>query len=249
MAKMMTGSKRHKLYTQNQQLADAELLEKHYLLVRRIAHHLLGRLPGNVQLDDLLQAGSMGLLEAARNFDADKGASFETFASIRIRGAMLDEVRRHDWAPRSVHRNSRRVAEAVKAVESRTGRDAQDHEIAEEMGISVQAYQQFLADTAGTRLFSFDELTGQEDSAFDYADEQGARPLEEVEESHFQRDLAQAISALPEREQMVLSLYYNEELNLKEIGSLLNVSESRVSQILSQAAARLRSRLTDWKNV
>ena len=245
----MTMTKGLDLYSRNQQLADARLLEQYTSLVRRIAYHLLARLPASVQLDDLMQSGSMGLIEASRNFDADKGASFETFASIRIRGAMLDEVRRHDWAPRSVHRNSRRITDAIKAVEIRTGREPQDQEIAEEMGVSLQEYHQYLADTAGSKLFSFDELTRQEDSAFELPDKTSPGPQGEVEESHFQESLANAISALPEREQMVLSLYYSEELNLKEIGAVLSVSESRVSQILSQAAARLRVKLTDWKNV
>ncbi|SFX22489.1 RNA polymerase sigma factor FliA [Marinospirillum alkaliphilum] len=245
----MTAAKGLNLYSRNQQLADSRLLEQYAALVRRIAHHLLARLPSTVQLDDLLQSGSMGLIEASRNFDAEKGASFETFASIRIRGAMLDEVRRQDWVPRSVHRNSRRVSEAVRNIEARTGRDAQDHEIAQEMGVSLDEYNQYLADTAGSRLFSIEELSGQEDSSFEVADDNGSEPLAEVQESRFQESLAKAISALPEREQMVLSLYYNEELNLKEIGAILSVSESRISQILSQAAARLRGRLADWKNV
>jgi RNA polymerase sigma factor for flagellar operon FliA len=245
----MTAAKGLNLYSRNQQLADSRLLEQYSSLVRRIAHHLLARLPSSVQLDDLLQSGSMGLIEASRNFDAEKGASFETFASIRIRGAMLDEVRRQDWVPRSVHRNSRRVSDAVRCVESRTGREAQDHEIAAEMGVSLEEYNQFLADTSGSRLFSFDELSSQEDSAFELPDKNGSEPHAEVQESRFQESLANAISALPEREQMVLSLYYNEELNLKEIGAILSVSESRISQILSQAAARLRGRLADWKNV
>ncbi len=245
----MTASKGLNLYSRNQQLADAKLLEKHALLVRKIAYHLIGRLPDTVQVDDLLQAGSMGLLEASRNFDADKGASFETFASIRIRGSMLDEVRRQDWVPRSVHRNSRRVSEAIKAIEGRTGREATDNEIAEEMGVSLQEYNKYLADTAGSRLFSFEEINSQEDSAYEVPDLNASDPLAEVQESQFQESLADAIATLPEREQLVLSLYYNEELNLKEIGATLNVSESRISQILSQAAARLRGRLADWKNV
>lgn len=245
----MTASKGLNLYSRNQQLADAKLLEKHALLVRKIAYHLIGRLPDTVQVDDLLQAGSMGLLEASRNFDADKGASFETFASIRIRGSMLDEVRRQDWVPRSVHRNSRRVSEAIKAIEGRTGREATDNEIAEEMGVSLQEYNKYLADTAGSRLFSFEEINSQEDSAYEVPDLKASDPLAEVQESQFQESLADAIATLPEREQLVLSLYYNEELNLKEIGATLNVSESRISQILSQAAARLRGRLANWKNV
>lgn len=245
----MIAAKGLNLYSQNQQLADAKLLEQHKELVRKIAFHLMGRLPANIQLDDLLQAGSMGLLEAAKNFSDDKGASFETFASIRIRGAMLDEVRRQDWVPRSVHRNTRRVSEAMKVVENKTGRDATDTEVAEELGVSLNEYNQYLADTAGSRLFSFEELNSQEDSAYEVPDlNTSAEPYAEIEEERFQESLAEAIATLPEREQLVLSLYYNEELNLKEIGAIINVSESRVSQILSQSAARLRSRLTDWDN-
>lgn len=245
----MTATKGLNLYSRNQQLADAKLLEEHASLVRKIGYHLLGRLPATVELDDLLQAGSMGLLEAARNFDPEKGASFETFASIRIRGSMLDEVRRQDWVPRSVHRNSRRVTEAIKAVEGRTGQEALDHEVAAEMGVSLKEYNQYLSDTAGAKLFSYEEINNQEDSAYEIPDSSTIEPHAEVQNEYFQTALANAIATLSEREQLVISLYYNEELNLKEIGAVLNVSESRISQILSQAAARLRGKLVDWKNV
>ncbi len=127
-------------------------------LVKRIAHHLLGRLPNSVQLDDLIQSGMIGLLEAAQKYDASKGASFETYAGIRIRGSMLDEMRRGDWAPRSVHRNSRRVAAAIRAVELRKANEASDQEIADELGVSLDEYFAMLADAAGRKLFSFDEL-------------------------------------------------------------------------------------------
>lgn len=224
-----------------------ELVDQHAGLVKKVAQHLLGRLPSSVMLDDLIQAGMIGLIEASQKFDGSKGASFETYASIRIRGAMLDEVRRYDWAPRSVHRNSRKVSEAIKTVESRTGRDARDTEVAEELGVTLDEYNSYLQDTAGTKLFSFDEITSQEDSSFDVADVESADPDESVEGDAFQKALADAISGLPEREQMVLALYYTEGLNLKEIGAVLSVSESRVSQIHSQAALRLRGRLDEWK--
>lgn len=225
----------------------SSLVDQHAPLVKKVAQHLLGRLPQTVLLDDLIQAGMIGLIEASQKFDGSKGASFETYASIRIRGAMLDEVRRYDWAPRSVHRNSRRVSEAIKAVEAKTGRDARDSEIAAEMGVSVDEYNHYIQDTAGTKLFSFDEITGSEDNSFELPDENAAEPDAAVEGNAFQAALADAISCLPEREQMVLALYYTEGLNLKEIGSVLDVSESRVSQIHSQAALRLRARLSDWK--
>ncbi|MBB1485670.1 RNA polymerase sigma factor FliA [Oceanospirillum sp. D5] len=231
----------------NSQNERSNLVEKHAGLVKKVAQHLMGRLPSSVLLDDLIQAGMIGLIEAAQKFDGSKGASFETYASIRIRGAMLDEVRRYDWAPRSVHRNSRRVSDAIKAVESRTGRDARDKEVAEELGVSLDEYNGYLQDSAGTKLFSFDEITNQEDNSFDIPDSESEEPFESVEGHAFQGALAGAISELPEREQTVLALYYTEGMNLKEIGAVLSVSESRVSQIHSQAALRLRSRLSEWK--
>ncbi len=223
-----------------------ELVREHAPLVKRIAHHMLGRLPDSVQVDDLIQAGMIGLLEATRKYDGGKGASFETYAGIRIRGAMLDEIRRGDWAPRSVHRNSRRISEAIKQVESEKGRDAEDSEVAEYLGITQQEYHSILQDSAGCRLFSYEEVLEKSESGADVFETDSPNPLEGIERGSFQNSLAEAIKGLPEREQLVLALYYDEELNLKEIGAVLGVSESRVSQIHSQAAARLRSRLTGW---
>jgi len=234
---------------QNVQSANAdELVTQHAPLVKRIAHHLLMRMPSSVQLDDLIQSGMIGLIEAARKYDVSKGASFETYAGIRIRGAMLDEIRRGDWAPRSVHRKFRQVADAVKAVEARTGTDARDQEVADEMGIDLESYYAILQDASGSRLFSFDDLTdtGADESIPDAVNGEVAGPSEALQADSFRDHLADAIDLLPEREKLVLSLYYDDELNLKEIGKVLGVSESRVSQIHSQAAARLRSRLKDW---
>ncbi len=243
----MTATKGLSLYSRNQQLADAKLLEQHSLLVRKIAYHLIGRLPDAVQVDDLIQAGSMGLLEASRNFDAEKGASFETYAGIRIRGSMLDEIRRGDWAPRSVHRNTRRVTQAIKQIENEKGRDAEDSEVAEALGISQDEYHGLLQDSANCRLFSYEEILEKSEAGYDVFDaEVGSSPQDHTVKDKFQSHLAEAIRTLPEREQLVLSLYYDEELNLKEIGAVLGVSESRVSQIHSQAAHRLRSRLSEW---
>ncbi len=225
-----------------------ELIQEYTPLVRRIAHHLMARLPSHVVLDDLLQAGMMGLLEAAKRYDAGKGASFETYAGIRIRGAIIDEVRRGDWTPRSVHRNARRVSEAIAEIEKRTGRDASDREVAAELGIGMTEYQALLQDSLDSRLFSYDQLTEATDDApteqFSSAEPD---PRQLIEHDGFKQALAQAIGSLPERERLVLSLYYDEELNLKEIGQVLGVSESRVSQIHSQAALRLRGRLRDWR--
>lgn len=228
------------------QSSDA-LIEQYAPLVKRIAYHLLARLPATVQLDDLIQAGMIGLLEASKKYDASKGASFETYAGIRIRGAILDEVRRGDWTPRSVHRNNRRVTDAIKQVESRTGRDATDVEVAKELGVSVDEYHSLLKDTLDSRLFSFEELsTPQDEGPGEPFANDDPGPDQNIEQEAFLKALATAINNLPEREKLVLSLYYDEELNLKEIGQVLGVSESRASQIHSQAALRLRSRLSDW---
>jgi RNA polymerase sigma factor for flagellar operon FliA len=226
-----------------------QLIERYAPLVKRIAYHLLARLPANVQVDDLMQAGMIGLLEASKKYDSGKGASFETYAGIRIRGAMLDEVRKGDWAPRSVHRNTRMVSDAIKAIEARTGRDAKDQEVAAELQLSLEDYYGILSDTLGSRLFSFDDLLqdGEHGGLREDGGSTQPEPASELEEQRFRTALADAIANLPERERLVLALYYDEELNLKEIGEVLGVSESRVSQLHSQCAARLRARLSEWR--
>ena len=226
-----------------------QLIEDYGVLVKRIAHHLLARLPDSVHVEDLIQSGMIGLFEAAANYDQSKGASFETYAGIRIRGSMLDEIRKGDWIPRSVHRNSRRISDAIHTVEMREGRDAQDHEVAQELGVSLDEYYALMKDTQGSRLFSFEELV--DNSPSDHHENrpdasEGMAPHSGHQSNQMNNQLVEAIKALPEREQIVLSLYYEEELNLKEIGAVLGVSESRVSQIHSQATLRLRSKMRDW---
>lgn len=230
-----------------------DLVTTHAGLVKRIAYHLMNRLPPSVQVEDLIQAGMIGLIEAGRNYDAGQGASFETYAGIRIRGAMLDEIRRSDWTPRSVHRKARMVAEAMREIENAEGRDARDVEVAESLDISLEEYHQILADSSGARIFSYEELAELgEVVPGDHVGQQRQRnqlnegPLMGLEKSRFKEALADAIAGLPERERLVIALYYDEELNLREIGQVLGVSESRVCQIHSQAAIRLRSRLSEW---
>ena len=224
-----------------------ELVERHGTLVKRIAHHLLARLPANILLEDLIQSGIIGLIEAAGSYDSRKGASFETFAGIRIRGSMIDEVRKGDWSPRSVHRNARRIADAIRDIENRTGADASDQDVAAELDISLDAYYGMLQDTAGSRLFSLEEIVSN-DSGESLQTPHSASDSPEAEVSHARMtaDIAEGITHLPDRERLALSLYYDDELNLKEIGLILEVSESRVSQILSQATKRLRARLSSW---
>ena len=217
-----------------------ELITQHINLVKRIAHHLAVRLPSNIEIDDLFQAGMIGLLEAANNFDASRGASFDTYAGIRIRGAMLDEVRKLDWTPRSVHKKHREVSEAIRFIEAETGRPAEGHEIAKHLGISLDEYHAILQDSAGCRLFSLDESLDETNPAREVPSANNETPDQELFQIQFRQELADAIRSLPEREQMVLSLYYERELNLKEIGEVLGVSESRICQIHGQALIRLK---------
>jgi len=217
------------------------LVTRHAELVKRIAYHLAGRLPPSVDVADLIQAGMLGLLEAAANYTANRGASFETYAGIRIRGAMIDALRKLDWAPRSVHRKARAVAAVMRDIEKETGRDARDGEIAERMGVTLEEYYSIVQDAASCRLASLDDVTAA--AAPDSAD-----PFRETADADFRGALAQAIEALPEREKLVMSLYYSDELNLKEIGAVLKVTESRVCQLHGQALMRLKARLAAWSD-
>ena len=223
---------------------DQRIIE-HIGLVKRIAYHLIARLPSNVQVDDLIQAGMVGLIEASKHYDPSQGASFETYAGIRVRGAMLDDVRHADWSPRSLYRKMRQVREAIHAIENQTGRDAKDQEIADKLEITLDEYHTIKRDSTNAQIFSLDQAEddpGQQNRLKSSQDD----PLESLQSSRFKAGLAQVISTLTEREQMVMSLYYNEELNLKEIGEVLEISESRVCQIHSQALKNIRSKMVDW---
>jgi RNA polymerase sigma factor FliA len=235
------------MYTSVQSAGVDERIMLYAPLVKRIAHHLLNRLPDSVQADDLIQAGMLGLLEAIKHYDASHGASFETYAGIRIRGSMLDEVRRSDWTPRSVHKKSRMVSDAIRAIENKTGSEARDVDIAGYLGIAIDEYNHILQDSISCRVFSIEELAQTEDHySGDQPQNMEEEPLDGLARDGFQRALANAIMGLPERERLVISLYYDDELNLREIGEVLNISESRVSQISTQAVLRLRSRLSEW---
>lgn len=226
------------------QSSQDEQITKYAPLVKRIAYHLLSRLPGSVQVDDLIQAGMLGLLEASRRYDPSQGASFATFAERRVRGAMLDEIRRGDWVPRSVHRKAREVAAAIREVENETGREARDPDVAKRLGLGLAQYHQTLADLRGQKLLSIDDLGPDDESGADYLVSPNAGPEDNVHRDDLFHHLVEAIDKLPERERLVLSLYYDEGLNLKEIGAILGVSESRISQLHGQALLRLRSRVS-----
>lgn len=223
-------------------------LEKYSVLVKRIAHHLLGRLPPSVQVEDLIQAGMIGLLEAQKNYDGSKGASFETYAGIRIRGAMLDDIRRGDWVPRSVHKQNREINQAISELEGELNRDPTDAEVAQHLSMTLAQYHSALTDINCSRLVGIEDLGVSEDAISPEDNDESNAPFQGVADEFFRKALIESIKSLPEREALVLSLYYDEELNLKEIGEVIGVSESRVSQILSQSMQRLRTKLSAWTN-
>ena len=223
-----------------------ELVLKHGELVKRIAYHVVSRLPSHIEVDDLIQAGMIGLMNAAQNFTPTKGANFETYAGIRIRGAMLDEARKSNWTPRSTFKHAKQVSQAIRSIENRTGRDARSQEIAEALGVELEEYHRMVESAASSRLLSYEQLAGDPERAsmLPEAPEDGPEAL--LEEDQFREALARAVAGLPERERLVLSLYYDQELNLREIGAVLSVSESRVCQIHGQAVLRVRARLDEF---
>ena len=226
---------------------DQDFIREYTPLVKRIAHHLLAKLPAVIQAEDLIQAGMIGLIEAARNFDASKGAAFMTYAGIRIRGSMLDEIRKGDWAPRSVHKNSRMVAKATRDVENATGRDARDTDVAKVLGMSLDEYHQIVQDSSSVKIFAFEDLGVNEESIDAPLLNPMMSPLDGLQSEDFKSKLAVEIAKLPDREKLVISLYYDEELNLREVGEVLGVSESRISQIHTQAMHRLKNKLVNWQ--
>jgi RNA polymerase sigma factor for flagellar operon FliA len=188
----------------------------------------------------------IGLLNAAQNFTPTKGANFETYAGIRIRGAMLDEARRSNWTPRSTFRNAKQVSQAIRQIENRTGRDAKAQDIATTLDVTLDEYHRMVESAASSRILSYEQLAGDPERASMLPDAPEAGPETMLEEDQFREAVAQAIASLPERERLVLSLYYDQELNLREIGQVLDVSESRVCQIHGQAVIRIRARLENW---
>ncbi|HZP86079.1 MAG TPA: RNA polymerase sigma factor FliA [Burkholderiales bacterium] len=217
-------------------------------LVKRIAYHFMARLPASVHVDDLIQAGLLGLLDAAKNFDDTQGAQFETYAIQRIRGSILDELRQADWLPRNVRKNLRRIEAAINLLEQRLGRAPREQELAQELGVPIDEYQHMLLESRGYQLLHYEDFQESEDSDFFdvFVSANQVGPLDVLEDQRFRRALVQAIGVLPEREKIVMGLYYEQEMNLKEIGEVLGVSESRVCQLHSQAVARLRSRLRSY---
>ena len=237
------------MYNAKGHLDNAALLKQYSSLVRRLAHQMISRLPANVEIDDLVQVGMIGLSDALARFDASQGVQFETFATQRIRGAMLDELRGNDWMSRGDRRHQRSIEAAVHKLEHRFGRAPSESEIAQEMGMSLQDYQELLGKVRGTQLLYIEDISGDEDDA-NFLDrhvvDESAGPLSRLQDQRMRQALVDAITLLPEREQLVMSMYYEQDMNLKEIAAVLGVTESRVCQLHSQSIARLRARLKDW---
>ena len=237
------------MYTAKGRLDNSSLIKQYSPLVRRLAHQMVAKLPANVEVDDLIQVGLIGLTDALSRFDVGQGVQFETFATQRIRGAMLDELRGGDWMSRGARRQQREIEEAVRRVEQRLGRPANEAEIAAEMGLPLPDYQDLLTKVRGTQLVYLEDMTGAEGDD-DYLDrhvaDDGANPMSLLQDHRMREALVQAIKNLPEREQYVMSMYYEHDMNLKEIAAVLNVTESRVCQLHSQSIARLRVKLRDW---
>jgi RNA polymerase sigma factor for flagellar operon FliA len=236
------------MYTATGQVDVEQRITDFAPLVRRMAHHLAAKLPSSVDVDDIIQAGLIGLMDAANRFEASQGNQFETYASQRIRGAMLDELRQNDWLPRSIRKAFRQIEVAISKLEQRLGHAPHEREIAAELGISLADYQSMLKEARGYQLFHIEDFeTDTEGGLFDrLCPDNNANPLDKVQDKQFRAALVKAIDLLPEREKILMGMYYEQEMNFKEIALVLKVSESRICQLHGQAVARLRARLRDW---
>jgi RNA polymerase sigma factor for flagellar operon FliA len=237
------------MYTAKGQLDANAMLKQYSPLVRRLAHQMIAKLPANVEIDDLIQVGMIGLSDALSRFDVAQGVQFETFATQRIRGAMLDELRGNDWMSRGDRRHQRSIEAAVHKLEQKLGRAPSEGEIAAELGMKLADYQELLSKVRGTQLVYLEDMSGDEGDE-DFLDrhvaDTEANPLSRLSDRKMREALVAAIENLPEREQYVMSMYYEHDMNLKEIAAVLGVTESRVCQLHSQSIARLRARLREW---
>ena len=220
-------------------------------LVKRLAYYMMAALPPSVEIDDVIQSGMMGLLDAAKRFQDTFGAQFETYATQRIRGSMLDELRAGDWLPRGLRKTQRTIEGALQRLEHRLGRIPSEGEMAKELGVALEEYQEMLQEARGYQLIYFDQ-TDDDEGSDPFLDrnvsDDESNPIDILGDERFRKAVIGAIENLPEREQMLMGLYYEQELNFREIAAILGVTESRVCQLHSQAVARLRVRLRDWQN-
>jgi RNA polymerase sigma factor FliA len=233
------------MYTAAGQPDREQLVQRFVPLVKRIAYHLMARLPASVQFEDLVQNGMLGLLDALDRYETGFGAQFETYATQRVRGAMLDGLRENDWLPRNLRRELRRIEAAINQLEHEHGRAPSERELAEALGMTLADYQKTLHEARGHQLVYFDDFAGDGDEDFleRHFTDNDADPASILEEKSVKETLVKAIGRLPEREKLMMALYYEQELNLREIGEVMGVTESRVCQLHSQAIARLRSQI------
>ncbi len=235
------------MYTAKGQLNRDALIRQHAPLVRRIAHHMIAKLPPNVELDDLIQVGMIGLSEALSRYEATQGVQFETFASQRIRGAMLDELREGDWMSRSSRKSQKEIEQAVHRLEQKLGRSPLESEIATELELSLAEYQSLLSKVRGTQLVYLEDMTRGDDDDDSFLDRHvadgAADPMAMLRDQRLRASLVAAIKSLPEREQQIMGMYYEHDMNLKEIAAVLGVTESRICQLHSQSIARLRAKM------
>jgi RNA polymerase sigma factor FliA len=224
-----------------------QLLTDHMPLVKRLAHHMKAKLPPSVEVDDLVQAGMIGLLDAISRYEETHGAQFETYAVLRIRGAMLDELRNSDWLPRSMRQNMRKIEAAMASLQQKLGHPPTESEVAKSLKLSLADYQDMLADGGGHQLLYYEDFHDDDgnDSFLDRFAVDDDDPLRALLDTDFRQAVIDAIDGLPPREKILMGLYYEEEMNLKEIGAVMGVSESRVSQLHTQAVARLRATLRE----
>ncbi|MCM8596230.1 RNA polymerase sigma factor FliA [Accumulibacter sp.] len=233
------------MYNAAGQLNRDQLIQRFAPLVKRIACHLMARLPASVQVDDLIQNGMIGLLDAIGRFESGLGAQFEVYAAQRVRGAMLDGLRENDWLPRSLRRSCRRIETAIAELEQANGRAPSEAELAEALDMTLADYQKMLHEARGHQLVYLEDLVaeGGDDFLERHLVDEAADPSQLVEDENLRQVLVRAIEQLPERERLTMALYYEQDLNLREIGAVLGVTESRVCQLHSQAVMRLRARL------
>ncbi len=235
------------MYTAKGQLDRDALIRQYSPLVRRLAHHMMAKLPPSIQVDDLIQVGLIGLSEALTRYEASQGVQFETFATQRIRGAMIDELRENDWMSRGSRKSQKEIEGALTRLEHKLGRSPSESEIAAELDMSLAEYQALLYKVKGTQLVYLEDMTGSGEGDDTFLDRHmvdgDSDPLQLLRNQRIRSALTEAIKHLPEREQYIMSMYYEQDMNLKEIAAVLGITESRVCQLHSQSIARLRAKM------